>query len=73
MKLRHRIQEWLAERIKWVQYPNVRAEHEPMIRWNRQMPWEHRVLLALYGVIALAVSSVMLFFLGIFFLALFTA
>jgi hypothetical protein len=24
MLLRHRIQDWLADRISWVQYPNIR-------------------------------------------------
>lgn len=56
MKWQHYAQEWLADRVSWVQYPNIRlvSQSRPKQRFFRhQMPAGTRVTLALLGLMAL--------------------
>ena len=69
--MKFRIHEWLAERVKWIQYPGVSAETRPLFR--NAMPWSTRVLLVLFGSILLVVCAIALFFLGILGWAVITA
>ena len=73
MTLLHRAQEWLADRIGWVQYPNIRAAGASVSMWKTQMPWSTRALLVLFGAIAVVVSALALFFLGLLAWAAITA
>lgn len=56
MRLQHRAQEWLADRVTWMQYPHIR-QIQPRQRKKRvfqhQMPAGTRVTLALLGLMAL--------------------
>lgn len=36
MTMRLRVHEWLAERVRWVQYPDMRKEHERQVLRARQ-------------------------------------
>ena len=66
MLLRHRIQEWAAERFDWVQYPDIRdARNRPSLGFKTQMPWEKRVGLALFGVFALGFGGALLIIVGV--------
>jgi len=54
MRLQHRAQEWLADRVSWVQYPNVRQIGRKSPRFFRHaMPASTRITLALLGLMAL--------------------
>jgi hypothetical protein len=35
------LQEWLADRVRWVQYPRLRSQHR--LIWENDMPWERRL------------------------------
>lgn len=68
MKRTEKIQEWLADRISWVQYPNLRPADERTraksrsdgIRFVNEMPWQVRVIGVLAAVVGIAVSLVIL-------------
>lgn len=45
MRVLNRGHEWLADHIKWVQYPGVRDDSAPRYRWRYAMPSEQRVLI----------------------------
>lgn len=68
-----RIQEWLADRVSWVQYPQIRRSPIKRRLFLNQMPGPLRVGLVLYGAAALVVCTIALFFLGLLFWAIFTA
>lgn len=68
-----RIQEWLADRVSWVQYPQIRRSAIKRHLFLNQMPGPLRAGLVLYGVAALAACAIALFFLGLLFWAIFTA
>lgn len=61
----HRAQEWLADRVSWVQYPNVRAERPRSLFWKYEMPWYQRMALSVMGFGLIGVSVLALFFLGL--------
>ena len=65
MQLNHRIQEWAADRFTWVQYPNIRNKRAPVFGFKHAMAWEKRLALVVFGVLALAVCAVVLFFVGV--------
>lgn len=73
MRLVTRAHEWLADHVSWVQYPNVRAEHGRSLFWKYEIPWYQRMALAVMGFGLIGVSAIALFFLGVLFLAAFTA
>jgi hypothetical protein len=73
MTYTERAQEWLADRVKWVQYPQIRSSRIKRHLFLNQMPGPLRIGLVLYGVAALVVCAVVLFFLGLLFWAIFTA
>lgn len=73
MRLVTRAHEWLADRVSWVQYPNVRAEHGRSLVWKYEMPWYQRMALVVMGVGLIGVSAIALFFLGVLFWAVLTA
>lgn len=71
-KFRHRIQEKLADRFDWVQYPHIsptseREQLEPPIRWKYRMPLSRRIAMfavGLYGFLifgALAAFGIFIF------------
>ncbi len=73
LSLSYRLHEWLAERVSWVQYPNVRTERKPLIVWKHQMPWTTRALLIMFGLATLVLCAIAMFFLSILFLSILTA
>ncbi|WP_150811202.1 hypothetical protein [Pandoraea sputorum] len=63
--LRFRVHEWLADRVSWVQYPNIRAvspnaKRAPILRFSVQMPWSTRVMLVATCLPVLIVCAVFL-------------
>lgn len=59
MKLHTRIHEWLADRISWVQYPDVRAEGASPrfgLRWSHTMPTSTRLFIAAMSLLLLGVA-----------------
>lgn len=60
-----RAQEWLADRVSFIQYPRLRpadartASHHG-IRWKNKMPWEFRLGLLLWSVLTLALCAFLL-------------
>lgn len=73
MLLRHRLQEWAADRFSWVQYPDIRNLQSRRLRFKTAMPWEKRVGLVFAGLFTLLACGIALFLLGILAYALFTA
>lgn len=71
LSFKFRVHEWLAERVKWIQYPNVSGNQRPLFK--TAMPWSTRILLVLFGFIILIVCAIALFFLGLLFWAVITA
>lgn len=70
MKLRDRIQEKLADRFDWVQYPHIsptseREQLEPPIRWKYRMPLSRRIALAAVSIYAFLIFGFLAIF-GIF-------
>jgi len=75
MKRSHKMQEWLADRLPWVQYPNIRAADATTRaaaavgpRFKYQMPLGKRLDLAILslgllvaGLMALAVALFVLY------------
>lgn len=69
-----RVHEWLADRISWVQYPNVQVtEGTRSPFWAYEMPWYQRMGLVVMGMVLLGVCAIALFFLGVLFWAAVTA
>ena len=60
--LKIRLQEWLADHVRSVQYPRQRYIPARPKRpfWQYQMPWWQRVSLFYFSLITLIVSSVLL-------------
>lgn len=63
MKTAHRIQEWFADRVSWVQYPNLRPADEftrdtsrSGVRFKHQMPIGKRIDLIVFSFFALALG-----------------
>ncbi|KVT86264.1 hypothetical protein WT25_10950 [Burkholderia territorii] len=57
MRWRDKAQEWLADRVGWVQYPNIRQigpAHAPRRVFRYAMPASTRITLVLLGLMALA-------------------
>jgi len=68
MKFRYRVHEWLADRISWVQYPNIRptddatrAASRTGPRFATHMPLGKRIDMVLLSLVTLATG---LFILG---------
>jgi hypothetical protein len=69
MTYTERAQEWLADRVNWVQYPNINPTHRKAQRlqfFKTEMPLATRVGLVLFG------CAVAMFFLGLIFWAVIT-
>lgn len=66
-----RFHEWVAERVSWVQYPNVRTEPDAPF-FKHQMPASTRAFVVLVSLIVLVVCAVALFFLALMFWAILT-
>lgn len=73
MTLTERAQEWLADRVTWVQYPQIRRSPIKRTLFLNQMPGALRAGLVLYGVVTLAACAIVLFFVGLIFWAILTA
>jgi hypothetical protein len=68
MKLRHKLQEKLADRFSFIQYPDLRpadartraASRQPVVQFEHAMPLGKRMDLALLslGLLALALAAV---------------
>lgn len=65
MRVLHRGHEWLADHIKWVQYPGVSDDSLPRIRWVNSMPITQRLLLVTVSGIGLLVLLSALFVLSV--------
>jgi len=75
LPLRHRLQEYLAERLSFVQYPNIRARDESgklafPYRFANRMPWHLRIALAAVGLFT-AVFFIAIALLGVYMLKAF--
>ncbi|MCK4121406.1 hypothetical protein HFK83_03350 [Ralstonia pseudosolanacearum] len=56
-----RAQEWLADRVSWVQYPGIRPVAQQRRQfWTYPMPVWQRAYMALVSLFALAVFGVVL-------------
>jgi hypothetical protein len=73
MKTAHRLQEWLADRTSWVQYPHIRPADETTrqasrvgLRFEHQMTWGKRLDLLLFSILLLLAGLVALFFVCLF-------
>lgn len=74
MLLRHRFQEWAADRVSWVQYPDIRNLRETRrLMFTTQMPMGKRFALVVFGFAALSACAVGLFFIGLLAWAALTA
>lgn len=65
MKLQHRIQDWLADRVSWVQYPDLRplnpaarAASRTGFRFKHAMPLGKRIDLFLISLVLLLIGTV---------------
>lgn len=57
--------EWLADRVTWIQYPNIRAvtdtaKRRPALQFAVQMPWWQRITLVAVFLPILIVCAVVL-------------
>lgn len=57
MAITKKIHEWIADHFDSVQYPK---ENQEYFTFARQMPWEYRIALVVFGVVTLAVCSVLM-------------
>lgn len=55
MSFIYRTHEWIADRVKFVQYPNVRGPKKAF--WKNEMPWQYRLFM-------ITSSLILLLFLG---------
>lgn len=53
MRVIHRCHEWLADHVKWVQYPGVKSDNSARYQWEQAMPKEQRVFIATVASIAI--------------------
>ncbi len=62
MNLTFHIQEWLADHVRWVQYPRQRFTPARPKRpfWRYQMPWWQRLSLFYFSLWTLIGSSILL-------------
>lgn len=65
MKLKHRIQDWLADRVSWVQYPDIRpvnpaarAASRTGFKFKHAMPLGKRLDLFLFSLLLLGIGIV---------------
>ncbi len=63
MRLTIRVHEFLADHISWVQYPGVREVRQPRAIDSPHIPALTRLALALYALVVIPVSCVLLFLL----------
>lgn len=63
MRLTIRVHEFLADHISWVQYPGVREVRQSREIESLRIPALTRLALALYSLIVIPVSCVLLFLL----------
>ena len=68
-----RAHEWLADRVSWVQYPELRRLSPKRRLFRNEMPWTTRAMLILIGSVLLLGCAVALFFLGVLSWAAITA
>ena len=64
MTLRYRVQEWLAERVTWVQYPDIRqvgTKHLFRPGFVHRMPFGQRLDLLLFSLATLVAGALLLF------------
>jgi hypothetical protein len=73
MSILFRVQDWLADRVSWVQYPQIRRLSPRRALFRHAMPWPTRVLLILVGTSTLLACAIALFFLGLLAWATITA
>ncbi len=67
LQLKFRLHEWLADHVRWVQYPRQQyisakqaAPRPKRPFWRYQMPWWQRLSLFYFSLLALIVSSALL-------------
>ena len=67
MKFQHRMQDWLADRVSWVQYPHIRpvsaaskAASRHGFRFKHAMPFGKRLDLFIFSLLLLMMGSVAL-------------
>lgn len=58
LDIKRRVHEWFAQRISWVQYPQVTLVRLPFFK--HRMHWESRALLMLVGVGLIALGIIAL-------------
>lgn len=65
MKIQHRIQDWLADRVSWVQYPHIRpanpaarATSRTGFKFKYAMPFGKRIDLFLFSLLLLLIGLV---------------
>ena len=75
MNFKLRAQEWLADRISWVQYPDIRPLSANTRRryFKTEMHWSTRVMLAMISTGVLAMSGAVLALVGLLAWAAITA
>lgn len=75
MNWKFRVQEWLADRISWVQYPQIRPLSTNARRrlFATDMHWTTRVLLVMSSLAVLGVAIVVLSGVGLIVWAAITA
>lgn len=60
MLLRHRAHEWLADRLPFMQYPNIRREMQRRAARGPVLSWERRLGLGMVGTLGLLLSMLIL-------------
>lgn len=58
MNISYRVHEWLADHVKWVQYPDISEANrttQPRFRWKYAMPLHTRVSIGLTSLFFLIV------------------
>ena len=68
MKLRYRIQDWLADRVDWVQYPDIRRgamDQRSKLMFANRMSFGQRIDLLLISLFILFVGTLALGAIGI--------
>ena len=76
MDLKDRVHEWLADNFDGIQYPHIKripewAQPEKKSLFKHQMPLSVRMFTVIASIGVLAFCAVVLFFLGVFFWAIF--
>jgi hypothetical protein len=74
MRFPTRAQEWLADRMRWVQYPEPRrVVSRRGISWKHQMPLTVRIFVALLSITVIIVFGLLSILIGMFLVALLTS